>query len=149
MSRFSKFEENEKSVQKLPFGVFFTSNEPTTFHKENRFEGRSSYQHYYPTGHTHEQELDKYWFDAKNKELADKRRDEEAKQTMKTWGQARGRMEAEMSRKKEHLNEATNFEKARGWSRQSFKTKFYQPMLETMDEFLAFSSSEDEAAVVK
>lgn len=29
---------------------------------------------------------------------------------MKEWGQARGRMESEIARKKEHLNEATNFE---------------------------------------
>lgn len=39
----------------------------------------------------------------------DKRRDEEAMETMKEWGQARGRMEAEIARKKEHLNAATNF----------------------------------------
>jgi len=43
MSRFSRFEEVEKSVKSHPFKVFFTSNEPTAFHKENRFEGRSNY----------------------------------------------------------------------------------------------------------
>ena len=32
LSRFSKFEEQEKAVQKHPFGVFFTSNEPTAYH---------------------------------------------------------------------------------------------------------------------
>jgi hypothetical protein len=54
--------------------------------------------------------LEKFWFDFKNKELADKRREEEAKETMKEWGQARGRMESEMARKKEHLTVGTNFE---------------------------------------
>lgn len=63
----------------------------------------------------HEQKLEQFWFDEKNKELADKRREEEALQTMKDWGIARGRMETEIARKKEHLNVATNFEKARGW----------------------------------
>lgn len=58
MSRFSKFEETEKAVQKLPFNVFYTSNEPTLYHKENRFEGKSCYNYYYPTGEMHEQELE-------------------------------------------------------------------------------------------
>ena len=85
-SRFSKFEENEKSVAVQPYKAFFTSNEPTCYHKENRFEGRSNYQFYYPTGETYEQELEQFWYEAKNKELMDKRRDEEHKQTMKEWG---------------------------------------------------------------
>lgn len=127
VGRFSKFEENEKSTKSHPFKVFFTSNEPTQFHKENRFEGRSNYQFYYPTGLTHEQELEQFWFDEKNKELADKRREEEAKQTLVDWGQARGRMEAEIARKKENINAATNFEKARGWTRSNFKTKMFDP----------------------
>ena len=136
LSRFSKFEETEKSILKFPFGVFYTSNEPTTFHKENRFEGRSNFLNYFPTGEMHEQKLEQFWFDEKNKELAEKRRDEEAKQTMKDWGQARGRMEAEIARKKEHLNVATNFEQARGWNRSNWKTKNYKPEVETLDEFL-------------
>lgn len=81
---------------KHPFGVFYTSNEPTAYHKENRFEGKSNYMYYYPTGQVHEQELEQIWLDDRNKQLADKRRDEEAKQTMKEWGNARGRMEAEI-----------------------------------------------------
>jgi len=32
VSRFSKFEENDKSVKSYPFQAFFTSNEPTTYH---------------------------------------------------------------------------------------------------------------------
>jgi len=77
MSRFSRFEEVEKSVNKQSFKVMFTSNEPTIYHKENRLEGRSNYHAYYPTGMTHEQELEQFWFDQANKDLADKRRDEE------------------------------------------------------------------------
>jgi hypothetical protein len=62
---------------------------------------------------------------------------------MKDWGQARGRMEAEIARKKEHLNVATNFELARGWTRSNWKTKNYKAEVETLDEFLQFSSSDD------
>jgi hypothetical protein len=149
MSRFSKFEEQEKSTKSHPFKVFYTSNEQTAFHKENRFEGKSNYQAYYPTGEMHEQELEQIWFDDQNKRLADKRRDEEAKQTMKDWGIARGRMEAEIARKKEHLNSATNFEKARGWTRSSWKTKFHEPRAELNHEnhaeFMNASSSEDDS----
>ena len=143
-SRFSRFEENEKRVEKQPFKVFFTSNEPTTYHRENRFEGKSNYQFYYPTGETFEQELEQFWFEAKNKELMDKRRDEEHKQTMKEWGQARGRMEAEIARKKEHLNAATNFAAARGWTRTCWKSKNHRPAVETQEEFLQASSSDED-----
>jgi len=108
-SRYSRFDENDRAIMNHPYKAFYTSNEPAEYRKENRFEGRGNYQFYYPTGETFEQELEKFWFDAKNKELADKRRDEEAQQTMKEWGQARGRMESEIARKKEHLNVATNF----------------------------------------
>mmetsp|Transcript_6749 Transcript_6749/g.11322 ORF Transcript_6749/g.11322 Transcript_6749/m.11322 type:complete len:113 (+) Transcript_6749:781-1119(+) len=62
---------------------------------------------------------------------------------MKQWGIARGRLESEIARKREHLTVATNFEEARGWKRQQFKTKHLKPA-ETLDEFLASSSSEEE-----
>lgn len=140
--RFTRFEENERSVKKPLFNVFYTSNEPVTYHQENRFEGRSSYQFYYPTGETHEQELEKIWFEAKNKELADKRRDEEALETMKDWGMARGRMESEIARKKEHVTIATNFKDARGWKRNCWKTKNHQPA-QTFEEFINQSSSSE------
>lgn len=123
ISRFSKFEESEKAKIVHPYPVFYTSNEPTTYHQENRFEGKSTYMAYYPTGLMQQQEIENLMCDYRNKELADKRRDEEAKQIMKDWGQARGRMESEIARKKEHLNVATNFEEARGWVRKNWKTK--------------------------
>ena len=46
---------------------------------------------------------------------------------VREWAQARGRMEAEIQRRKEHLNEATNFEKARGFVRTNWKTKNWNP----------------------
>lgn len=73
-----------------------------------------------------EQKLEQVWFLHKNKVLADKRRDEETAAYVREWSQARGRMEAEIQRRKEHLNEATNFE-ARGFKRKFFKTKNWNP----------------------
>ncbi len=46
---------------------------------------------------------------------------------MNQWSQARARMEAEMQRKKEHSNFATNFEKARGFVRTNWKSKNFNP----------------------
>ena len=66
---------------------------------------------------------------------------------MKEWGQARGRMEAEIARKKEHLNAATNFAAARGWTRTCWKSKNHKPAAETQEEFLAASSSEEDEPV--
>jgi hypothetical protein len=53
-------------------------------------------------------------------------------------------MEAEIARKKENINAASNFEKARGWTRSNFKTKNFDPHSQNLDEFLEFSSSDDE-----
>lgn len=146
-SHFSKFEENDRATENYPFTTYFcATDQKVAYRKENRFEGRSNYQFYYPTGETFEQDLEKYWFDSKNKELADKRREEEAKQTMKEWGNARGRMESEIARKKEHLNVATNFAKARGWQRTNWKSKNHKPGQETAEEFLQLSSSDEETS---
>jgi hypothetical protein len=55
---------------------------------------------------------------------------------LKDWCLARGRMETEIARKKEHLNAATNFGKARAWTRSCFKTKNHKPDTETFEDFL-------------
>jgi len=97
------------------------------FKTQNRFEGRSSYFHYYPTGHIDEQKMEQIWFEHQNRRLQEKRRDEETKQIMNEWGQTRGRMEAEIQRRKEHINFATNFEEARGFVRTNWKSKNFNP----------------------
>jgi hypothetical protein len=89
-------EKDEKGVVK---GVTVTHRaEPQTkqFLQQNRFEGRSSYFNYYPTDSLTEQRLETVIFEHQNRKLQEKRRDEEAKQTMYQWAQARGRMEAEI-----------------------------------------------------
>ena len=52
-------------------------------------------------------------------------------------------MESEIARKKEHLNIATNFQKARGWVRTNWKSKNHQPGKETEEQFLQLSSDEE------
>jgi hypothetical protein len=81
------------------------------------------------------------WFYNKNKQLADKRRDEETKQFLKQWSQARGRFEAEVQRRKEHINFATNFAEARGFVRKNWKSKNFNPN----DDPTVLSSTDEES----
>jgi hypothetical protein len=91
-----KFSQTEGATRKHPFATFYTTAEPVEYETTNNFAGRSNYQNYYPTGEATEQKLESMWYRHKNKELAEKRRDEETKQFLKTWSQARGRFEAEV-----------------------------------------------------
>ena len=51
----------------------------------NKFEGKSSYFSYYPTTDIKEQKLEELWFNHKNQQLADKRRDEETAAYLREW----------------------------------------------------------------
>ena len=81
------------------------------------------------------------WFEAQNRKLAEKRRDEETRHIMNEWSEARARMEAEIQRKKEHVNQATNFAKARGFVRTNWKSKNFNPK----DDPTQYDSSTDES----
>lgn len=58
-------------------------------------------------------------------------------------------MEAEIQRRKEHLNEATNFEQARGFVRSNWKTKNWNPNDDPTQEDSSSTDSEEEDAIVK
>ena len=139
--------QTEGATYKPAFKTFYTSNETQVqFESKNNFKGRSSYFSYYPTSELAEQKLEQVWFQYQNKKLADKRRDEETQAYIREWAQARGRMEAEIQRRKEHLNEATNFEKARGFVRTNWKTKNWNPNDDPTCQDSS-TDSEDEAVI--
>ena len=52
-------------------------------------------------------------------------------------------MEAEIQRRKEHINDATNFEKARGFVRTNWKSKNFNPLNDPTE----YESSTDESDV--
>lgn len=83
--------------------------------------------------------MEKVWFAGQNKQLQDKRRQEELAQTMKEWSEAKQRLEAEIQRKKEHQNFGNKFE-VRGFVRSNWKTKNFNPS----DNPLLEESSDDE-----
>lgn len=136
VSRFTNFSEQERAVKKHPFPSFSVKQdafqkiesdeqaiefkgeyEKTDYHRENRFGGKGNYMHHASTGLVVEQELEKFFRDAAHKDLQDKRANEEGTEMMREWGMARGRVEAEIQRRKEHKVDGSNFQKARGWVR--------------------------------
>ena len=60
------------------FSNFYTTKQPVQYKSVNKLEGKSNYNSYHPTGLKYEQQMEQYWIDGRNKELAEKRRDEEA-----------------------------------------------------------------------
>ncbi|CDW84410.1 UNKNOWN [Stylonychia lemnae] len=138
----SVFEEDEKSVKSHPFKNFYTTGDPVVFKTQNRFEGKSNFHNYFPTNDMTEQKIEKIWFQNKNRLLIEKRREEELKQTMKEWSNAKQRIESEIQRKKEHKLYANNFE-ARGYVRTNWKTKNFNPESNPLEEDSSSDESDD------
>lgn len=104
-----EFRQTEGATFKPPFNSFYTAKGEVSYTTTNNFAGKSGFFSYYPSTELAEQRLAQMWFYHKNKQLQDKRRDEETLAMIREWRIARGRMEAEIQRRKEHLNEATDF----------------------------------------
>ena len=90
-----------------------------------------------------EQKIEKMWYHHQNKLLADKRRDEELKTTLKDWSDAKARMGTEAQRKIEHQATGTRFVESRAYIRSNWKTKKFDP---SRNPLLDSSSSEEEEA---
>jgi hypothetical protein len=88
-----------------------------------------------------EQKIEKMWYQYQNKALADKRREEELKMTMKEWSEAKARMATEVARKLEHQNNGTRFVESRAYIRSNWKSKKFDP---TKNPLIDSSSSEEE-----
>ncbi len=81
------------------------------------------------------------WYHYQNKQLADKRREEELKMTLKEWSDARARVETELQRKAEHQTSATRFVESRAFVRSNWKSRKFDP---TKNPLLDDTSSEEE-----
>ncbi len=71
------FYEDEGATYNHPYKNFYTDNEPVRYTTVNKVEGRSNFYSYYPSDEVNEQKWEKYWYEAQNREVAEKRRDEE------------------------------------------------------------------------
>lgn len=92
-----------------------------------------------------EQKVEKLWYQSQNKMLADKRRDEELRATLKDWSDARARIDVEITRKQEHQKSATKFLESRAFVRSNFKSKNFNPENNPLEES---TSSEEDAVEV-
>lgn len=97
----SHFTKTERAQTAHPFKKYYTTNKDVTTGSVNRFEGRSNYNHYYPSDSLQEQKMEKLWQEARNKQLAEKRRNEETQKMVREWSSAKSRLEVEIQRKKE------------------------------------------------
>lgn len=130
------FESTEGEKMYKPFDEFYTTNmsqsqftQKVEFpYKVNCFESRGSHFSYYPTDSIVERRLERKIWEHQNRIVQEKRQKEETYQLINEWSRARSRVESDIQRKKEHLNNASNFEAARGFVRTNFKSKGYDPM---------------------
>eukprot|EP01017_Pseudomicrothorax_dubius_P011203 TRINITY_DN14144_c0_g1_i3.p1 TRINITY_DN14144_c0_g1~~TRINITY_DN14144_c0_g1_i3.p1 ORF type:complete len:323 (-),score=116.79 TRINITY_DN14144_c0_g1_i3:33-1001(-) len=76
---------------------------PPVFDHQDDPEIRSNYMFYKPTNRAYEVEMEKRWVDNRNKELAEKKLDEEFISVMQQWSAAKGRFAEESQRKAEAL----------------------------------------------
>lgn len=100
------------------FNTFYTSGDKVEFDSLMRVESKGSYASYVPTDHIVEQKLQKMWRETKNREVAEKRVNDELQKTMKDWGDAKSRYEEDIQRKTENMWFGSNF-RARAFVRQT------------------------------
>jgi hypothetical protein len=100
------------------FNTFYTSGDKVEHESLMRVESKGSYATYIPTDNIVEQKLQKMWRESKNKEVAEKRINDELQKTMKDWGDAKSRYEEDIQRKTENMWFGSNF-RARAFVRQT------------------------------
>lgn len=103
------------------FNTFYTTGEEVKYNNLMKVESKSSYMNYVPTDNVVEQKLEKMWRETKNKEIAEKRCNDELQHTLKEWGDAKSRYEEDLQRKSENMWFGSNFV-ARAFIRKT-KTK--------------------------
>lgn len=68
---------------------------------------------------------------------------------LKEWSEAKERLSVEISRKIEGQNEGTKFEEARGFVRQNYSSKNFDPNLNPLMEDTSSSDEEFEAQTMR
>lgn len=82
----NQFSQTEGATFKPNFKQFYTNSEQEVRYTTiNKFEGRSNYFMYHPTNDLKEQQLEAVWWEHKNRQLAEKRRDEETAAYLREW----------------------------------------------------------------
>lgn len=108
-------EQYDPDTEKQETAATFLPSLPTVVEKPareckrtNGIEGQSHFQYYKPR-YVEEQKVERLWFARKNKDVARKRTEAEARKTVAEWGLARSRLNENLLRKHEAKNYANNF----------------------------------------
>ena len=100
------------------FNTFFTTGDKVEFESLLKVESKGSYANYIPTNNIVEQKLQKMWVETQNRDIAEKRVNDELHRTMKEWGDAKSRYEGDIQRKSENKWFGSNF-RARAFIRRT------------------------------
>ncbi|EAS03934.3 hypothetical protein TTHERM_00456720 (macronuclear) [Tetrahymena thermophila SB210] len=96
-------EKEKKEVNINPdvknYTIDTNSKEQFVRNLNNKFEQRSTYVYYEPSDDVREMRMEQKWLQNRNKEVNDKRQDEERITYIKEWSLAKGRLEKEINRK--------------------------------------------------
>ena len=132
---------------KPTYDTFYTSKGDVQYNNLLNVESKSSYLNYIPSDDLVEQKLEKMWKESKNREVAEKRWNEEIQQTLKDWGEAKSRYEEDIQRKTENQWFGSNFG-ARAFIRKTKPRKIdlRKNHLEDSDGSSLLSDSEIEAS---
>lgn len=126
------------------FHTFFTSGEKVEFDSVLKVESKANYGSYIPADNIVEQKLQKMWTQTQNREVAEKRVNDELKQTMQDWGNAKARYEEDIQRKIENRLYGSNFG-ARAFIRKPRpKIDYHRNHLDDSDGSSLLSDSEIE-----
>ena len=95
-----------------PKKTFYTHEKAKVFYiqESEGIEGKSAYMNYQPSDDIEEQKLTKKWLSNQNKEIQEKRAEEEFREVMREWAHSKARVDEELTRKHEALHFGSNFE---------------------------------------
>ena len=144
--RFKSSQSGYNAPTAPEYKTFYTTSAAVEFYTSDRIDGKSSYGNYKPSDDVAEQFIEKMWYEKMNKDIMEKRTQEEIKQNLYEWQEAKSRYEGEIARKKENLNSASNF-RARGFERKTMPKEnfnFEVNPLEQSDGSSLISESEEE-----
>lgn len=126
------------------FNAFFNAGEKAEFESLVRIESKGSYGSYIPSDNIIEQKIHKMWKETQHKDVAQKRVNDELKQTMKDWGLAKARYEEDIQRKMENRLFGSNFAARAYICKQKPKINMMRNHLNDSDGSSLLSDSEIE-----
>ncbi|KRX01967.1 hypothetical protein PPERSA_07612 [Pseudocohnilembus persalinus] len=107
-------EQKRKMMPRIPaFQDDKITSDPMNENLNKQFELRSNYQYYKPSDHPSEAKMEQLWVKNRNKEVQEKREEEEYIYFKNEWAKTKSRLEKEINRKYEQTKLGHNFEETK------------------------------------